>query len=141
MKRSASAVWHGALKDGEGALSAPSGVLNNTPYSFKTRFGDGVTGTNPEELIAAAHAGCFTMAFSHALSEAGHPPASVETTATVQLDQVEGGFSISKVDLKTNATVPGIDSDTFHKIAKGAKENCPVSKVLNAEITLDATLA
>ncbi|MCF3932410.1 OsmC family protein [Acuticoccus sp. M5D2P5] len=141
MKRSASAVWKGSLKDGGGALSSPSGVLDDTPYSFKTRFGEGVTGTNPEELIAAAHAGCFTMALSNALSQAGHPPTEIDTTATVQLDQVEGGFSISKVDLVTKATVPGVTADEFASFAKGAKENCPVSKLLKAEITLDAKLA
>lgn len=141
MKRNASAVWRGALSDGSGGISAPSGVLDNTNYSFKTRFEEGVTGTNPEELIAAAHAGCYSMAFSHELAEAGFVPTSVATTATVQLDQVPGGFEISKVHLATEASVPGIDSQKFDEIAQKAKEGCPVSKVLNAEITLDAKLS
>lgn len=140
MKRNASAIWRGALKVGAGTISSPSGVLDDTNYSFRTRFEEGVTGTNPEELIAAAHAGCYSMALSHELAEAGHVPTSVETTATVHLEQVPGGFEIPKVDLVTKAAVPGIDASTFQEIAAKAKDGCPVSKVLNAEISLDAQL-
>jgi len=141
MKRTASAIWRGDLPSGAGSISSPSGILDNTNYSFKTRFEEGVTGTNPEELIAAAHAGCYSMAFSHELAQAGFTPTSVATTATVQLDQVPGGFEISKIHLACEATVPGIDKQKFDEIADAAKKGCPVSKVLNAEITLDATLA
>lgn len=140
MKRHASAVWNGDLKGGSGSISSPSGVLKETSYSFRTRFEEGVTGTNPEELIAAAHAGCFSMAFAHELSGAGFTPTSVATTATVTLDQVQGGFAITKVHLATEASVPGIDRAKFDEIAGKAKDGCPVSKVLNAEITLGATL-
>lgn len=140
MKRHASAVWNGALADGSGTISAPSGILKDTNYSFKTRFEEGVTGTNPEELIAAAHASCFSMALSHELAEAGHVPTSVATNATLTLEQVPGGFSITKIHLDTDASVPGIDQAKFNEIAEKAKEGCPVSKVLNAEITMDAKL-
>ncbi|MGF1553763.1 MAG: OsmC family protein [Paracoccaceae bacterium] len=141
MKRTASAVWRGDLPSGEGAMSAPSKVLDTTPYSFKTRFEEGVTGTNPEELIAAAHAGCFSMALSHELAEAGHKPSSVETTASVEIVPVEGGFSITGIHLDTDATVPGIDKGEFDRIAAAAKAGCPVSKALaSVEITLDARL-
>lgn len=140
MQRKASAVWQGALKDGDGSISSSSGILSNTRYSFKTRFEEGVQGTNPEELIAAAHAACFSMALSHELANAGHPPQRVATEATVHLDQVPGGFSISKIDLDTTASVPGVATEEFDKIANAAKEGCPVSKVLNAEITLSARL-
>jgi len=140
MKRQASAVWRGALEDGAGAISAPSGILEDTNYSFKTRFEEGVTGTNPEELIAAAHAGCFSMAFAHELSQAGFPPDNVSTDATLELDPVEGGFAITKIHLQTEAMAPGIDQAKFDEIAQKAKEGCPVSKVLNADITLDASL-
>lgn len=139
MKRNASAVWSGDLKSGSGTISSDSGVLAGTQYSFKTRFEDG-NGTNPEELIAAAHAGCYSMAFSHELSQAGHTPARVATKATVQLDQVEGGFAISAVHLDVDAKVPGIDQSEFDRIANAAKEGCPVSKVLNASITMDTRL-
>lgn len=140
MKRSATAAWSGDLKSGEGKISTESGVFGDQPYSFRTRFGDGVAGTNPEELIAAAHAGCFSMALSHELAQAGHPPEMVGTKATVQLDQVAGGFEISAVHLNVKARVPGIDKGDFEKIANAAKEGCPVSKVLNAKITMDASL-
>ena len=140
MKRTASAEWKGDLPSGAGTISAPSGVLKDTNYSFKTRFEEGVTGTNPEELIAAAHAGCFSMALSHGLAQAGHTPTSVATTATVHLEQVEGGFAITRIDLDADAKVPGIAQADFDKIAQGAKEGCPVSKVLNAEITLEIRL-
>lgn len=139
MKRHASAVWNGDLKAGSGTISSASGVLDATQYSFKTRFADGA-GTNPEELIAAAHAGCFSMAFANELAKASMTPESVATKATVTLDQVEGGFSISAVHLEVQAKVPGADQAAFDRAATTAKENCPVSKVLNAEITMDATL-
>ncbi|SEA11074.1 OsmC family protein [Rubrimonas cliftonensis] len=140
MKRTASAVWSGDLPKGAGAISTPSGVLKDANYSFKTRFEEGVTGTNPEELIAAAHAGCFSMALSHALSQAGHTPEKITTVATLTLEQVPGGFSIPAIHLKTDAHVPGVSQANFDRIAKDAKEGCPVSRVLNAEITLEAKL-
>ena len=140
MKRTASAKWTGSLKDGRGQLSAPGGVLNNTPYSFATRFAD-QPGTNPEELIAAAHAGCFSMAFSAALGKEGFTPTSIETTATLSLDQVGAGFEITAINLNMKAAIPGIDAAKFQAIAEDAKANCPVSKVLKAKITLDAKLS
>jgi osmotically inducible protein OsmC len=139
MKRTASAVWNGDLKQGRGALSAPSGVLNKTPYGFTSRF-EGAPGTNPEELIAAAHAGCFTMALSAALGRAGFTPDELSTTATVSLDQVAGNWTITTVQLELTGRVPGIEAAKFEEIAKDAKANCPVSRVLNAEITLSARL-
>ena len=138
-QRSGSAVWSGGLKDGTGSISTQSGALSNTQYGFKTRFEDG-PGTNPEELIGAAHAGCFTMALSGVLAEAGMTAQKLETTATVTLDKVEGGFAITKVHLTLVATIPGADQAKFDEAAQKAKVNCPVSKVLNAEITLDAKL-
>ena len=139
MKRSASAIWQGNLKEGRGSLSSDSGILKATPYSFATRF-ESAPGTNPEELIAAAHAGCFSMATAFQLSGAGHPPESLHTDATLTLEQVEGGWKIAAVHLVLRAKVPGIDAATFQELAAGAKANCPVSKVLNATITLDAAL-
>ncbi len=141
MERSASAAWHGALKDGKGVISTASGVLAETQYSFATRFEDG-KGTNPEELIAAAHAGCFSMALSAALGEAKLTPEYVKTTAKVTLSKVEGGFGITKIALVTEAKVPGADEAAFKKAADGAKAGCPISKLFanNAEITLDAKL-
>lgn len=139
IKRSGSATWSGGLKDGKGAISTQSGVLDNTQYGFNTRFENG-PGTNPEELIGAAHAGCFTMALSGQLGEAGMTATELKTTATVSLDKVEGGFSISAVHLVLVAKIPGADQAAFDAAAKRAKENCPVSKLLNATITLDATL-
>lgn len=139
IKRRASAEWHGSGKEGTGSLTTQSGTLKGTPYGFNARFGDG-KGTNPEELIAAAHAGCFSMATAFQLSGAGHPPESLDCEATLTMDQVEGGFKISAVHLVLKAKVPGIDNAKFQELAAGAKANCPVSKVLNAEITLDATL-
>ncbi len=139
MKRKASAVWSGDLAGGQGTISSDSGVLKDTPYSFKTRFEDG-NGTNPEELIAAAHAGCYSMACSHELASAGHTPERVATVATVTLDKVEGGFAISAVHLEVDAHVPGIAQADFERIANAAKEGCPISKVLNAEITMTTTL-
>ncbi len=142
MDRSASAVWHGGLKDGKGTISTQSGVLKQTQYSFSTRFESGA-GTNPEELIAAAHAGCFSMALSAQLTEAKMPPESIETTAVVTLEVLkDGGPTITKIHLTTKAKVPGIDKTKFDELAQTAKTGCPVSKVLKAaEITLDATLA
>ena len=139
MKRNASAVWQGGLKDGKGTISTDSGVLANTQYSFSTRFEDGA-GTNPEELIAAAHAGCFSMALSGQLGAAGLTAESINTTASVSLEKSDAGFAITKVHLKVTAKVPGADQAAFEKATKNAKEGCPVSKVLNAEITMDAKL-
>ena len=140
MKRKASAVWHGDFKSGKGSISTESGALSETQYSFSTRFENGV-GTNPEELVAAAHAGCFTMALSFALSSAGHPPTSLETAATLTMENLpEKSWTITAVHLDTKATVPGVDADTFAKLAAGAKANCPISRLLNATITLDAKL-
>ena len=142
MDRSASAVWHGGLKDGKGAISTQSGVLKDSQYSYGTRFENGV-GTNPEELIAAAHAGCFSMALSAQLTDAGLKPDSIETKAVVTLELLkDGGPTITKIHLTTNAKVPGADKTKFDELANKAKTGCPVSKVLKAaEITLDATLA
>jgi osmotically inducible protein OsmC len=139
INRSGSAVWSGGLKDGQGSLSTQSGVLNDTQYGFKTRFEDGA-GTNPEELIAAAHAGCFTMALSAQLGEAGMTATRLETTAQVSLDKAEGGFAITAVHLTLVATIPGATEDAFKAAAMKAKEGCPVSKLLKANITLDARL-
>jgi osmotically inducible protein OsmC len=139
MKRSASAVWHGDLKKGHGALATKSGVLMNTPYSFVTRFED-QPGTNPEELLAAAHAGCFTMALSAELTRAGFTPTRMATQATVSLEQVEGKWTITAVHLDNEAWVPGIAADQFQQIAAGAKANCPVSRLFNAPISLTARL-
>jgi osmotically inducible protein OsmC len=139
MQRTATAVWQGGLKDGKGALSAPSGVLADTPYSFVTRF-EGQPGTNPEELIAAAHAGCFTMALSAQLGNAQKTPESLRTIATVTLEKLEAGWTISRVHLDLTARVPGLSQADFEAAAAGAKANCPVSRLLRAEITLDARL-
>ena len=141
MKRQASAVWHGDLKSGKGAISTESGALSQTQYSFSTRFESGV-GTNPEELIAAAHAGCFTMALSFALTSAGHPPESIETTATLTLENLpEKSWTVTAIHLDTTAKVPGVAADAFAQLAAGAKANCPISRVLNTTITLNAKLA
>ena len=139
MKRSASAVWHGDLKQGHGALATRSGVLQDTPYSFGTRF-ESAPGTNPEELLAAAHAGCFTMALTAALGKAGFTPTRMATQATVQLEQVNGQWTITTVHLENDAWVPGIDDARFQAIAADAKANCPVSRLFKAEITLHAKL-
>jgi osmotically inducible protein OsmC len=141
MDRTASAVWHGGLKDGKGTISSQSGVLKETQYSFSTRFENGV-GTNPEELIAAAHAGCFTMALSAQLSGANLIPESLETTATVTLAKTDAGFGITRIALVTKAKVPGANAEAFDTAAQEAKTNCPISKLFkgNAEITLDAKL-
>lgn len=139
MKRNASATWWGSLKDGKGQLSAESGVLTETPYSFATRF-ENEKGTNPEELIGAAHSGCFSMALANILAEAGMTPERIDTEAEVTLEKGDDGFAITRVHLKTRAEVPGAEPDAFEKAANDAKAGCPVSKVLNAEITLEATL-
>jgi len=139
IRRTASAHWQGTGKEGKGALTTQSGTLSETPYSFTARFGDG-KGTNPEELIAAAHAGCFSMALAFQLSGAGHPPDDLRTEARLTMEQEGAGWKISAVALTLKAKVPGIDQATFRKLADEAKANCPVSKVLNASISLDATL-
>jgi len=139
MKRKASAQWSGGLKDGKGTISSESGVLSNTQYSFGTRFEQG-KGTNPEELIAAAHAGCFTMALSAQLEGAGLKADSLKTTATVTLDKTGDGFAISAVHLEVVAKIPGSPQQAFDTAAANAKAGCPVSKVLNAKITMDARL-
>lgn len=137
MQSTASAIWQGGLKDGKGALSSKSGVLDKSPYSFATRFENG-KGTNPEELIAAAHAGCFSMALSLMLGEAKFTADRIETSATVNMDSEK--LTIDKIHLELKAKIPGIDQADFEKIANDAKAGCPVSKVLNADITLDAKL-
>lgn len=139
MKRTASAVWSGGLKDGKGSISTQSGVLDNTQYGFSTRFENG-PGTNPEELIAAAHAGCFTMALSMILGEAGMTAQRMQTTAAVTLDKVADGFEITAVHLDLVAKIPGADQQAFQAAADKAKAGCPVSKLLKAAITLDAKL-
>jgi osmotically inducible protein OsmC len=139
--RNASARWQGTLIDGSGTIRTGKGGFEGN-YSFKSRFEEG-EGTNPEELIGAAHAGCFSMAFSKALTDAGHPPNSVETTAAVHLDKTDAGFTVTRIDLSTTGDVPGIDAAEFGKIAEAAKANCPISRLLSpgAEITLAAALA
>jgi osmotically inducible protein OsmC len=139
MKRKASARWQGTAKEGSGTLSVQSGVLTDTPYSFVARFGDG-KGTNPEELIAAAHAGCFTMALSFMLNASGFTAEAIDTEATLTMDQVNGNWTITAIHLTTRARVPEIDAAKFAETANNAKANCPVSRVLNATITLDAAL-
>ena len=139
MKRNGSAVWTGGLKEGRGIVSSDSGVLSDTQYSFGTRFENG-KGTNPEELIAAAHAGCFSMALSAQLGTMGLTPDRIATTASVSLDKVGDGFEITAVHLTVKAKVPGADAPQFQTAANNAKAGCPVSKVLNATITMDATL-
>jgi osmotically inducible protein OsmC len=139
MIRRARATWRGTGRDGNGKLSTDSGVLAETPYSFRTRF-ENEKGTNPEELIAAAHAGCFTMALAFQLQRAGYTPTELSTEAAVSLDPEGQGFRISRSALTLRATVPGLDEALFAQMASDAEKNCPVSKVLNAEITLDAKL-
>src|ERR1041384_2812484 len=139
MKRKASAVWQGGLKDGKGTISTDSGVLENTQYSFSTRFEDGA-GTNPEELIAAAHAGCFSMALSGQLGQAGLTAERINTAASVSLEKTDAGFAITKVHLDVNAKVPGATEEQFTIAANNAKAGCPVSKLLKAEITMSAAL-
>lgn len=139
MKRNGSAVWRGSLREGSGTVSTESGVLSDTQYSFKTRFEDG-KGTNPEELIAAAHAGCFSMALSSELGKVGMTAESIKTTASVQLEKTDQGFAITRVHLDVSVEIPGADKDSFEEAANNAKKGCPVSKVLNAEITMEAKL-
>ena len=139
MIRKAHAVWRGTGRDGTGDLTTDSGVLSSTPYSFKTRF-ESEPGTNPEELIAAAHAGCFTMALAFQLQTAGFTPEELNTEAAVSLVQADGGFKIERSALTLRAKVPGLDKAKFDELAGVAEKNCPVSRVLNAEITLDAKL-
>jgi len=139
MQRKASAVWKGGLKDGKGSLSAPGGVLNNTQYSFTTRF-ENAPGTNPEELIAAAHAGCFSMALSAQLGSGNLTPESISTTVTLSLDKLDSGWTITASHIDVVGKVPGADAATFQKYAEAAEKGCPVSKVLNAKITMNANL-
>jgi lipoyl-dependent peroxiredoxin len=139
MIRKARALWHGSGRDGNGDLSTDSGVLANTPYSFRTRF-ESEKGTNPEELLAAAHAGCFTMALAFRLQRAGYTPTELNTEAVVTFEQDKESFRISRSALTLRASVANLDQDTFARLAQDAEENCPVSRVLRAEITLDAKL-
>ncbi|HEY5792320.1 MAG TPA: OsmC family protein [Chthoniobacterales bacterium] len=140
MKRTGSAHWQGNLNDGKGTVSTPSGALKETPYSFKARF-ETENGTNPEELIAAAHAGCFTMALSLFLGNAGFTPESLDTVAEVSLDQVKSAWAVTAIKLTLKAKVPGIEEAKFQELAAFAKANCPISKLLDAPITLEASLA
>lgn len=137
--RSGSATWQGGLKDGTGTVTTGSGAINALPYSFKTRFDD-QQGTNPEELVGAAHAGCFTMALSKILGEAGLTADMMETKADVKLEQVDGGFAVTSVHLTLEGKVPGADQAKFEELANVAKENCPISKLLDTNITLDTKL-
>ena len=139
MNRKASAIWQGGLKEGKGTISTESGVLSQTQYSFGTRFENG-KGTNPEELIAAAHAGCFSMAFSAELGKSGMTPASIETSATVTLEKLDSGWTVTKVHLDVKAKIPGAEAAVFNTAAETAKANCPISRLLKAEITMSATL-
>jgi len=139
MQRKASAVWKGGLKDGKGAISAPGGVLNNTPYSFTSRF-ENAPGTNPEELIAAAHAGCFSMALSAQLGGANLTPESISTNVTLTMEKLDSGWTITASHIDVVGKVPGADAATFQKYAELAEKGCPVSKVLNAKISMTAKL-
>jgi osmotically inducible protein OsmC len=139
MKRTGSAVWQGGIRDGKGAVSTESGVLDGAQYSFSTRFEDG-KGTNPEELLAAAHAGCISMALSKQIEDAGFKADSINTTAAVRLEKTDAGFTITKVHLDVTARVPGADAAAFETAANNAKAGCPVSRLFNAEITMDAKL-
>jgi osmotically inducible protein OsmC len=141
MQRKASAQWQGNAQEGRGTLSVPSGVLDDTPYTFKVRFGGEGGGTNPEELIAAAHAGCFSMALAFALGNAGFSPQAIDTEAQLNFEKVKDAWTITSIHLTTRARVPSIDAAKFNEIANGAKTNCPVSRALNASISLDAQLA
>lgn len=140
MKRKASAVWNGDLKAGNGTISSGSGAMKDAPFSFKTRFEEGVTGTNPDELIAAALAGCFSMALSAQLGGAGHPPERVATDASLEMARGDAGFSIAGIHLQTEVRAAGISESEFQEIATKAKEGCPVSRALSVPITLDAKL-
>jgi osmotically inducible protein OsmC len=140
MKRSANAAWSGGLKDGKGTVSTESGVLSGVPYNFRMRF-ENDKGTNPEELIAAAHAACFSMALSMILGQAGMTAQNIATKATVSLDQAEGGFKVTSSHLETTVKIPNADKAAFQKAVEAAKSGCPISKLLNAAITMDAKLA
>ncbi|QFT60106.1 Peroxiredoxin OsmC [Sulfitobacter sp. THAF37] len=140
IKKSGSAKWTGDLKTGKGHVSTETGVLSDQPYGFNTRFEDG-NGTNPEELIGAAHASCYSMALSMILGQSDLTPDSIQTTATVSLEEKDGGFAVTKVHLDVQATIPGASQEQFADAANAAKENCPISKLLNAEITMDANLS
>jgi osmotically inducible protein OsmC len=140
MKRKASAHWAGGLKDGKGTVSTQSGVLSKTQYSFSTRFEDGA-GTNPEELIAAAHAGCFSMALSNILGEAGLTAESINTEATLTMEKTDAGFTVTEIVLDLTANIPGVDQAKFMECAEKAKVGCPISRLLNTKITLNAKLA
>ena len=139
MKRKASAVWHGDLKQGKGAISTESGVLSQTQYSFSTRFENGV-GTNPEELIAAAHAGCFSMALSAELGKGGVTPESIRTAALLTMDRLETGWTVTEIHLEVSAKIPGADRAAFEQAANAAKAGCPISRLLKAKITMNAQL-
>jgi osmotically inducible protein OsmC len=139
MKRTASASWNGDLRTGKGTVSTASGVLSRTQYSFGTRFENGI-GTNPEELVAAAHAGCFTMALSAQLGDARLVPQALDTQATLTFDKTEAGWTVTGIHLQVTGRVPGTDNDTFQKCAAAAKAGCPISRLLNTTITMDATL-
>ncbi len=139
MQRRASAIWQGGLKDGKGTITTHSGILKQTQYSFATRFENGI-GTNPEELLAAAHAGCFAMALSNELGSAGMIPKKIEATVTISLEKVEEGFSITKSHIDLVADIPGAAEDKFHKAVKAAETGCPVSKLFKAEISVSARL-
>ena len=139
MKRRASAVWQGGLKDGKGSISTESGVLSQTQYSFSTRFEEGI-GTNPEELVAAAHAGCFSMALSGQLANAGLTAESINTTATVRFEKTDAGWTVTDVHLDVTARIPGADQTRFEEAANNAKAGCPISRLLKANITMEARL-
>jgi len=139
VERQASAVWNGTLKEGRGTMSAPSGVLKDANYTWAQRFADD-PGTNPEELVAAAHAGCYSMALSGKLTAAGFPPERIATTATVTLEKMDAGMTVTKVHLRSRARVPGISPAVFAEQAEGARATCPISRLLNAKITLDAAI-
>ena len=139
MKRTASAVWQGNLKEGKGTISTESGVLSQTQYSFSTRFENG-RGTNPEELIAAAHAGCFSMALSAELGKANITPESIQTTANLTMERLDAGWTVTAIHLDVNARIPGADKGKFEAAANAAKAGCPISRLLNAKITMDARL-
>ena len=140
MKRSASAVWKGGLKDGQGSVSSESGVLSRTPYNFRQRF-ENEKGTNPEELVAAAHAACFSMALSLFMANEGLTPENIDTTATASFENVSGAWTVTSIHLETRVKSTGADAAKFQKAAEGAKAGCPISRLLNTNITLDARLA
>lgn len=140
MKRTANAQWKGSIKEGSGVVSTNSGVLDSTQYSFKSRFEEG-KGTNPEELIAAAHSGCYAMAFSLMLGESGYEPEVIDAKAEVSLVEDDDGFTVNKIHLTVKASIPDIEESTFQKLAEKAKEGCPISKLMNADISMDASLS